>query len=284
MPIRMTLPTHFSHEPHAQARVFGHVQSLHRHKPPHHKFDFPTELVGTTADNKATVYYDPHLGAPGKDLAEKVFAMAEKSFADCQNYFGIAGQPVNVIIAALDHATDGSAGAYHAGCTFNPGGDLYCDAAFGNPVMTNGLMIAELTECFMGAQNKGWDCGGSNGEALSRLLAELESGGPGGVLAGYATGPDWARAGRPNWIDANESTDLNPVSTGCGVLYLYWMMSKGYTAAKITQAGCSDGSLASNYHALTGRTTAWHDFIAAVRALPHGVGSDNPWGAAVPVA
>ena len=284
MPIRMTLPTHFSHEPHAQARVFGHVQSLHRHKPPHHKFDFPTELVGTTADNKATVYYDPHLGAPGKDLAEKVFAMAEKSFADCQNYFGIAGQPVNVIIAALDHATDGSAGAYHAGCTFNPGRDLYCDAAFGNPVMTNGLMIAELTECFMGAQNKGWDCGGSNGEALSRLLAELESGGPGGVLAGYATGPDWDRAGRPNWIDANESTDLNPVSTGCGVLYLYWMMSKGYTAAKITQAGCPDGSLASNYHALTGRTTAWHDFIAAVRALPHGVGSDNPWGVAVPVA
>ena len=210
--------------------------------------------------------------------------MAEKSFADCQHYFGIAGQPVNVIIAALDHATDGSAGAYHAGCTFNPGGDLYCDAAFGNPVMTNGLMIAELTECFMGAQNKGWDCGGSNGEALSRLLAELESGGPGGVLAGYATGPDWDRAGRPNWIDANESTDLNPVSTGCGVLYLYWMMSKGYTAAKITQAGCPDGSLASNYHALTGRTTAWSDFIAAVRALPHGVGSDNPWGAAVPVA
>jgi len=284
MPIRMTLPTHFSHEPHAQARVFGHVQSLRRHRPPHHKFDFPTELVGTTADNKATVYYDPHLGAPGKDLAEKVFAMAEKSFADCQNYFGIPGQPVNVIIAALDHATDGSAGAFHAGCSFNPGGDLYCDAAFGNPVMTNGLMIAELTECFMGAQNKGWDCGGSNGEALSRLLAELESGGPGGVLAGYATGPDWARAGRPNWIDANESTDLNPVSTGCGVVYLYWMMSKGHTAAKITQAGCPDGTLASNYEALTGRTTAWSDFIAAVRALPHGVGSDNPWAAAANVA
>jgi hypothetical protein len=284
MPIRMTLPTHFSYEPHAQARVFGHVHALRRHKPKQHKFDFPTDLVGTTADNTVTVYYDPHLGAPGKDLAEKVFAMAEKSYANCQNYFGIAGQPVNVIIAALDHATDGSAGAFHQGCNFNPGGDLYCDAAFGNPVMTNGLMIAELTESFMGAQNKGWDCGGSNGEALSRLLAELESGGPGGVLAGYATGPDWARAGRPNWIDATESTDLNPVSTGCGVVYLYWMMSKGHTAAQITQAGCPDGTLASNYEALTGRTTGWSDFTAAVRALPHGVTSDNPWGAGHTIA
>jgi hypothetical protein len=284
MPIRMTLPTHFSSEPHARAQAFAHVQSVRRHKPPHHKFDYPTELVGSTPDGKVTLYYDPQLGAPGKDLAEKVFAMAEKTFADCQNFFGIAGQPVNVIIAPLNHATDGSAGAYHAGCSFNPGGDLYCDAAFGNPVMTNGLVVAELTECFMGAQNKGWDCGGSNGEALSRLLAEIESGGPAGALAAYATGPAWDHARRPNWIDATESTDTDAVSTGCGIVYLYWMMSKGYTAAKITQAGCPDGSLASNYHALTGQTTAWSDFIAAVRALPHGITSDNPWGAAVPVA
>jgi hypothetical protein len=69
----------------------------------------------------------------------------------------------------------------HHGCSFNPGGgDLYIDAAFGNPVMTTGLIVTESTESFMGAQNSGWDCGGSNGEALSRFLAELESGGPTG--------------------------------------------------------------------------------------------------------
>ena len=75
MPIRMTLPTHFSSEPHARARAFAHVQSLRRHKPPHHKFDYPTELVGTTGDNKVTLYNDPQLGPQGKDLAEKVFAI-----------------------------------------------------------------------------------------------------------------------------------------------------------------------------------------------------------------
>lgn len=276
MAVRLTLPSHFSKEPHARARAFAHVHSRRRHKPAH-KFDFPTELVGTTAGGMVTLYYDPHLGSPGLDLANQVFAMVRQTYANCQTYFGIDGQPVNVIIAAVNHATDGSGGAYHAGCGFNPGGDLYCDAAFGNAAMTNGLVVAELTESFMGAQNKGWDCGGSNGEALSRLLAELESGGPAGALAGYATGPDWDRAGRPNWIDATEPTDQDAVSTGCGVLYLYWMMSKGYTAAQITQAACPDGSLASNYQALTGRANAWADFIAAIQALPHGVDSDNPW-------
>ena len=283
MTIRLTLPTHFSREPHARARAFAHVQAQRRHKPPTHKFDFPTTLIGATADNKVTLYYDPQLGQQGQTLAEQVFAMVEQTYAHCQAYFGATapGQPVNVIIAPVNHVTDGSVGAYHMGCSFNSGGDLYCDAAFGNPTMANGLVVAELTESFMGAQNKGWDCGGSNGEALSRLLAELESGGPGGALSGFATGPDWDRAGRPNWIDATESTDQDAISTGCGIVYLYWMMSQGKTAAEITQAGCPDGSLASNYQALTGKTTAWSDFTTAVNALPHGIDSDNPWPSAV---
>ena len=80
----------------------------------------------------------------------------EQTYVNCRNYFGMAGQPVNVIIAPVNNETDGSGGAYHHGCSFNPGGgDLYIDAAFGNPVMTTGLIVAELTESFMGAQNKG---------------------------------------------------------------------------------------------------------------------------------
>ena len=275
MTFRVTLPTHFGKEPHARARAFAHAHAQRRRRPRHHKFDFPTEQVGVSG--KVTMYYDPVLGASGQELAQQVLDMAGNTFAHCADYFGIAGDAVNVIIAPVGNATDGSTGAYHYGCTFNPGGDIYCDAALGNPAMTNGLFVAELTESFMGAQNKGWDCGGSNGEALSRVLAELESGGPNGELAGYATGPDWDRAGRPNWIDGTESTDQDAVSTGCGVLYIYWMISQGFTPAEITQAACPDGSLASNYQVLTGRTTAWRDFIAAVRGLPHGVDSDNPW-------
>jgi len=110
------------------------------------------------------------------------------------------------------------------------------------------------------------------------VLAELLSGGAQGALSAFATGPTWDQDGRPNWIDATEDTDQNPDSTGCGVVYLYWMMSRGFTAAQITQAGCPDGTLASNYTALGAGANAWADFSAAVNALPRGVTSDNPWG------
>jgi hypothetical protein len=277
MSIKLTLPTHYHTEHHARARVFAHVQGRRRHKPPAQKFDYPAKLIAQTAD--VGLYCDPQLGPQGTDLAQQIKATIEGTYVDCRNFFGIAGQPVNVILAPLNNETDGNAGAYHHGCNFDTGGDLYIDAAFGNPLMTTGLIVAELTESFMGAQNQGWDCGGSNGEALSRFLAELESGGPSGALAAFATGPAWDNAGRPNWIDATESTDQDAVATGCGVVYLYWMMSQGHSPADITKAGCADGSLASNYQALTGKTTAWQDFSASVAGLAGGVSSDNPWPA-----
>src|SRR5258708_39363914 len=119
----------------------------------------------------------------------------------------------------------------------------------------------------MGGKKKGWDCGGSNGEALSRFLAELESGGPQGALAGFSTGPLWDRAGRPNWIDATEPTDQNGASIGCGIVYLYWMMTQGFAAARITQAGSPDATLASNYAGLPGRRRPWSQFITAAGAV-----------------
>lgn len=280
MPHRWTLPTHTMQNPQKLAATFGYHrarQRLRAQAAPGQPFDFPAQRVGSTQDGNVTVYYDPSLGQPGADLAQQLLAIAAQTYANCQGYFNVPGQPINVIIAALNNQTDGSAGAYHYGCSFAPGGDLYCDAAFGNLQMTNGLVVAELTESFMGAQNGGWDCGGSNGEALSRFLAELESGGPDGVLSGYATGPAWDQAGRPDWIDATDPTDTQPISTGCGVVYLYWMLSQGYTAAQITQAGCPDGTLSSNYQALTGNGSAWGDFSTAVSGLA-GIAGDNPWG------
>src|SRR5207237_6928325 len=77
-----------------------------------------------------------------------------------------------------------------------------------------------------------------------------------------------------------EPTDRNMSSTGCGVLYMYWLMSLGHTAAEITQAGCPTGALASNYEVLTGSKTAWSDFSQAVAGLSGSIRSDNPWSAA----
>ena len=240
-------------------------------------FDFPTQRVGATPDGTVTVSYDPTLGQPGLTLARQVLSAAAGAYARCQEFFNVKGSPVNLIIAALNGETDGSAGAYHYGCDFSSGADIYCDAAFGNPTLTLGLFAAELSECFMGLQNRGWNCSESNGEALSRFLAEQSASGPDGVLAEYGSAEQWDAAGRPDWIDATAPTDQDPVSVGCGVVYLYWMLSKGYTAAQIAQAGCPDGTLSSNYAALTGAASAWTSFQTALAALTGPIASDNPW-------
>jgi hypothetical protein len=277
---RMTLQTQLVLDPQKRAQALGHYHAVLRRNlaaAAPVEFDFPTQLVGATPDGNVTLYYDPSLGQPGADLTRQILITVARTYADCQTFFNIPGLPIKVIIAAVNNATDGSGGAYHNGCSFTLGGELYCDAAFGNPTLTSGLIVAELTECFMGLQNKGWDCGGSNGEALSRFLAQQTSGGADGVLAEFATGPEWDQAGRPDWIDATDPTDQDVVSTGCGVVYLYWIQSKGFTPAQITQAGCPDGTLRSNYAALTGKTSAWADFGVALAGLSGAIASDDPW-------
>jgi hypothetical protein len=244
-------------------------------------FDFPTQLIGKTADGKVTVYADPAIGMKGVANAAALLAAAPALYAKCVAWFGMDGQPVNAIVAALQGATDGTDGAYHADCSFDPGGNLYIDAAFGNDAMVQGLFIAELTECFMGAQGKGWNCGDSPGESLSRAFASAVSGGSNGALKDFASAPSWISAGMPNWIDHNQGTDTDYPSIGCGMVYLSWMISLGYTLAQITQAGGS--TLAENWAKLTGKTAAlaWGAFTAAVAGVPSPT-NDDPFGSAQP--
>jgi hypothetical protein len=152
---------------------------------------------------------------------------------------------------------------------------LYVDAAYADPMMDVGLFIAELSECFMGPQARGFDCGSSNGEALSRFHAALASGGPSGSLVEFSTAQTWDQSGRPDWLTKTESTDQDDVATGCGVLYLWWMVSQGFTPAQLTQAG--GATFAANYQTLTGKSTALADFMDAVDGLASGVTSDDPW-------
>jgi hypothetical protein len=241
-------------------------------------FDFPTELVGKTTD--VTVYYDPSLGAPGLANAKALLAVAQKVFEQTATWFGIAGKPIIAVVAAIDGSTtDGTAGAYHYGCDFQTGGTLYIDAAFGNSPIVIGLYEAELSEAFMGAQGKGWNCGGSGGEALSRWLAEAVSGGPNGALAAFTSAPSWHLAGRPNWIDKDQGTDQDYPSIGCGMVYLSWMTSLNYTIDQITKAGGK--TLAANYKALTGKSTAWADLTAALAAVAS-ITNDDPFAGANP--
>jgi hypothetical protein len=237
-------------------------------------FDYPATQVGVSG--LVTVSYDPLLGASGLSLAQNLLKVVAAPYQQMMSVFGITGGPVTVIVAPLSGKNDGSGGAYHYGCDFTSGGVLYLDATFANTTanpldLEVSLYIAELSECCMGAQGRGWGCGSSNGEGLSRFLAENSA--PSAFPSWGVTGPSWASAGYPDWVTKTEGTDRDYVSTGCSIVYIYWMRSLGYTVSQIVQAG--GATLAANYQTLTGKTTALADLLAAVKPL--GVKSDNPF-------
>ena len=238
--------------------------------------DYPVTQVGVTG--QITVSYDPSLGAQGLALAQQLLNVVSAPYQQMQSIFSTAGGACTVVVAPLSGKNDGSGGAYHHGCDFNSGGVLYVDATFANTTQNPldlevALYIAELSEAFMGTQNKGWVCGSSNGEGLSRYLAENAS--PGVIPSWGITGPAWVSAGYPDWVTKTEQTDRDNTSTGCAILYLYWMRSLGYTISEIVQAG--GATLAANYQTLTGKTTAYADLVAATKAVS--VTTDNPFPA-----
>ncbi len=237
--------------------------------------DYPATQVGVVG--KVTVSYDPALGAKGLAIAQQLLGAVEGPYNDMQTFFGITGGAVTVIVAPLSGKNDGSGGAYHYGCDFTSGNIIYVDATFAstkvNPLQLEiGLYVAELSECFMGAQGLGWGCGYSNGEGLSRFLAEYETALD--TLDAFATGPAWAAAGFPDWVTKTEQTDRDGVSVGCSIVYLYWLRFQGYTIPQIVRAG--GATLQANYQKLTGRSTAYQELRDALTSLA--VTTDNPFG------
>lgn len=229
-------------------------------------FDFASTLRGSTAH--FNVYYETSLGAQGQTLADGVLASCETEYDTLAAYFS-GSQPAsfNIIIAA------GIGGAYHYGCT---GTDLYCDASGTNVDHTRMLVVAEEVEVFSALQSAGWNCAASNGEGLSRVLAtELYP----AQLNGFATAAIWLDGGRPDFVNVNDPSDRNFVSTGCSVLFLnYLHYQLGFSWAAIVQAGAP--TLAATYTKLTGANDGFQQFTTLLQRFfptgkPSGVTSDN---------
>ena len=118
--------------------------------------DYPSTEVGTAG--KISVYYATSLGTAGKTLASEILGRVVGTYGEMEAFFGIQGGSVSVIVAPLSGKNDGSGGAYHYGCDFTSGGTIYVDATFALPNAADvemALYVAELSECFMGAQGRG---------------------------------------------------------------------------------------------------------------------------------
>lgn len=236
-----------------------------------------SQLVGTSPSGRVTVYVDPSLGQQALQNAQDLLSDADRIVTANDGIFGTTGGPVNAIVFALGGATDGTGGADHMGCDYTTGNNIEVDASYGNSSRVSGLFEAELSECSM----NGNLCGESTGEALSRWCAAVVSN---NALADFATAPQWAQDGEPDYVNKTDNTDQNADSTGCGMAFLSWLMSIGYALDKIAPAMVSlgdSGTLTQLYGKLTGdsASNAWSKFQAAIKALPNGVTTDDPFNA-----
>ena len=235
-----------------------------------------SHLVGTSPSGRVTVYVDPSLGQKALQNAHDLLKDADRVVKANDGLFGTTGGPVSVILFALGGATDGTGGADHNGCDYTTGNAIEVDVSYGNSDRVSALFEAELSECSM----NGNLCGESTGEALSRWCAAVIGN---NALADFATAPQWVSDGMPDFVNKTENTDQSADSTGCGMAFLSWMTSQGHGLEKIAPAMVNlgdSGTLAELYATLTGdsASNAWPRFQDALKNLPGGIKTDDPFG------
>jgi FG-GAP-like repeat/FG-GAP repeat len=184
------------------------------------------------------------------DRANGLIAVCEEDYALMSGWFGgialTVGVPVTVQIA--------------------PGS--YASASWGPPIVLkpgNGssigvvryLLVSEVTEMFMLAQNKGWFGAGnegSAGEGLSRFLAGqfLIAAGLGVTEPGFALANSWMSTPRADYVNNIDVTDHGiDAKTGCAILFIYYLHTQlGYGIKSIIASAASE--LAGVYKILTG--------------------------------
>ncbi|HZC07065.1 MAG TPA: hypothetical protein VE338_15630 [Ktedonobacterales bacterium] len=231
--------------------------------------------AGRTADIVVFTDNTPN----GNASAQAILQTAEADFTATQQWFGglalPQGQPGDdqttprtaLPVQVLMDSQAG--GAYHFGCNAT---DLYVEPA---PQIASGFMVAELVEVFEAAINNGWQCGQTNGEALSRVLATERNNGLAQLQV--QTGQAWWANGHQDYVTTNNATDQDENSNGCGPLFLYYLHSQlGYDWTRITTTG--GASLGDTYQRLTGNAPAqgFQDFVNLLATLDNGSGLQLP--------
>jgi len=231
-----------------------------------------------TAHFKVSV--DPGLGPAGSKVADALLQTCEQDFTTLQGYFGgitPKSLPFQLIV------TSGSQGASHATCAATA---LSIGAHSGPLGFMRSLVIAEEDEVFEATFGHGWNCGYSNGEGLSRVLANDMV--PGVEPQGFVSPPVWldessdiTGVSREDWVSKTDKTDTNYFSIGCSVLFLNWLRFQlKFTWTQIIAAGAP--TLAGTYQKLTGKNDGWVTFNALIDAKfppgkPSKVTKDSPF-------
>jgi hypothetical protein len=246
---------------------------------------------GVTAHYKFS--YDQTLAAPaGPEPARTnaVIAACEADYNLMHGWFGggvsVTGMSVQVTTQSNGASWNGSASS--STIQLNAQGASYSN----NPAYLRYLIIAEVVEIFMMAQNIGWFQGsneGSKGEGLSRFLSGqflAENGFLGvGMDANYAVADLWLNSSRQDFVNNAPDDHGYDATNGCTTLFIYYMFSQlGHSINQIVAAGAS--TLAGVYKNLTGDGTnpfplfkgildLW--FPSQTSSAVAGPNFDDPW-------
>jgi len=242
--------------------------------------DMALQSVGSTTHYN--VSYDTTLSAAdGQQRAQSLLSLSESDHGVMSDWFGGIALPYSLPVAV----------------NIVPGG--YARAGWGPPISLqpgNGsgmdvvryLLVAEVVEMFMLAQNAGWFASdgsneGSAGEGLSRFLSAefLRRTGLGFNEPGFDTSGLWINSDRLDYVNAIDEHDHAPdAKSGCATLFIYYLSYQlGYQIKQIVQAAAP--SLAGVYRNLTGRSDdpfpAFKALVDAHFPRTNPDGSDHSW-------
>jgi hypothetical protein len=232
-------------------------------------------FAGSTAN--FDVAYENTLNSGGQALADAILGRCEQDLSQLRSIFGgVSTGRFSVFIDAGTPGQPGTPGAWHATCAAT---EIHCVVDYAvDGDLANFLNCAEVDEVLMALHAKGWNCGTSAGEGLSRVLAtELHP----ASLGQFATASKWLNSTRPDWVTQTEGTDRDRVSIGCATLFINYLRHQlHFSLAQIVQAGGT--TLQQTYERLTGSTDAFGPFASLLdTAFPPGVTvhlpNDNPF-------
>jgi hypothetical protein len=210
-------------------------------------------LVNVGSTTHYSVSYDDSLSqADGLTRAQQLLGLCEQDYELMASWFPGLSLPYSLPVAV----------------NIVPGG--YAGASWGPPISLrpgNGssltvvryLLVAEVVEMFMLAQNKGWFASdgsneGSAGEGLSRFLSTefLIQRSLGWSMPGFDTARFWLNSTRPDFVNNIDQHDHAPdEKSGCATLFIYYLSYQlGYDLRRVIAAAAP--TLAGVYRNLTG--------------------------------
>src|SRR5262249_27778242 len=155
------------------------------------RFDVSAIYRGETSLFK--VYYDDALGSStGGSIADIVLSRCDLDYQLLSDIFGSVIPPLPFTVIVVSDSLTGGGACHHSPLD----NAIYCAAnASADPGFTPALVVIAAVKVFCGAQGLGWDRLKTNGEGLSRVLAqELYA----GVLDSFHTADRWLDSGRPD--------------------------------------------------------------------------------------